>query len=285
MLRITGETRDNFLGRTHSKQSLNGGGNRNLKTSGVANAKNRAQGSESLNFVKYIIIFSVGLVAAVIMLVVTSPLFYIGDIKVSGNSIVSSSEIIKSLNMGSNPNINAFLSSRAEKNIVANPYIKTAEVTKEYPDTINIKISERIPRAYVKVNKMDMYLLIDDEGMILESAGMPKEKLPVIAGLKFSNFAEGQFLEAENKTAFRHVVMISSLYKSNNIPGNLEVEISDENDIHLYIDGVDVLFGNLDEANEKMLTVIEVMKKLPKDAKGFLDVKSDSAKATFSYLK
>lgn len=234
---------------------------------------------------RYIYIIVFGCFAVLIMFILALPIFNISQIEITGNSIVSTNEIMQKLDISENQNIHTFFPSAASKNIMENPYIMSAKITKEYPDKIVVDIVERIPRAYVKVKNMDTYLLIDEMGMVLEVTGYAAEKLPVIVGLKFSDFARGHVLEAENKKSFECVVMLSALFKNNNVSDDLKVEISDEKDIHLYIAGVDVIFGTIDDANEKMLTVIEAMKKLPKDARGFLDVKTDLKKATFSYLK
>jgi hypothetical protein len=131
---------------------------------------------------------------------------------------------------------------------------------------------------------METFLLIDGEGMTLETSGFPKDGLPVIVGLKFSGFAVGSFLEAGG-AEFDSIVKIDGLLKSNDLTDSIEIDMTDENDIHLYINGIDVEFGSLSDANEKILTAIECLKKLPLGAKGFLDVKSSSDKATFRFLK
>ncbi len=234
---------------------------------------------------KFALFLFFGLLVALVMLALSLPIFNITDVEISGNTIISSEMIKQAVNIRENQNIHTFFPSFASNEILKISYIKSAKVSKEYPSKIIIEVVERIPRAYVKVMNMESYLIVDEEGTVLEVTGFVKEKLPVIVGLKFSDFALGEILETDNKKSFESIVMLSGLYKNNDLSDSLRVEISDEKDIHLYIGGVDVIFGDIEDANEKMLTVIEVMKKLPEGTRGFLDVKSDPQKVTFKYLK
>lgn len=219
-----------------------------------------------------------------VMFVLSLPVFNIKDVEIDGNNIVSDDIIKKELGFYELQNIFSFSSPKAKKTLLKNPYIKSVKIKKEYPDKIDIEIIERKPRAYVELKNMDSYVLIDETGMVLEAASYAKEELPVIVGLNTS-FAIGQVLMAENTKSFEDVVLLSNLFDKYELTRRMRVEVSDEKNIHIYIGNVDVIFGGIDYADEKMSTVKAALPKIPEGARGFLDVKDNNDKVIFKYLK
>jgi len=67
--------------------------------------------------------------------------------------------------------------------LLKEPYVRDADLRRELPDRVYIRIEERIPYAVLRMEGREY--LIDKEGMILESAGKKTGKiLPVISGLR-----------------------------------------------------------------------------------------------------
>ena len=226
--------------------------------------------------------------AAVVTL--SLPMFFVSDIVVNGASKVSKDAVIKAMNLGDRRSIFTVIPQLTAADIErgAGPYLKTAKVSVALPDTLIVNITERTPRAYLKLPNMDMLVIVDEQGMALGTAGFPDGSLPVIVGMDVKNFTVGQYTEPPSgRAAFGQVMLIDSILRQNNIStgSSLEINLSKPDDIHLYISGVDVEFGSLNDANEKTLTAVQCIKNLPTGVKGFLDVKSSQDQAVFTYLK
>ncbi|MDR1209356.1 MAG: FtsQ-type POTRA domain-containing protein [Clostridiales bacterium] len=219
------------------------------------------------------------------------PAFYISVIDIEGADATPKEDIIRALNLGAGRSVFTVIPGLAENDIERNagPYIKSAEVALSPPNTLIVRVVERVARAYVKVGDGDPLLVVDEDGMTLGTAGFAKDGLPIIVGLAVERFAVGEFTESPSgKAAFRSAILIDGILRENGLTGengSLEINMRDLSDVHLYLGGVDVEFGSLDGANEKVLTAAECIKKLPDGARGFLDVGSSDEQATFRFLK
>jgi cell division protein FtsQ len=117
-------------------------------------------------------------------LVIHSQMFVLKNIKVEGNSMVESREIMQlaSLQLGSR----LFQIPKAEisNKILKNPYFKGVSLSRSLPSTLIISVQEREPVAYLIDQKIYM---IDEYGKILLSKpGMPVTHLPLVTGLPVS---------------------------------------------------------------------------------------------------
>ena len=55
---------------------------------------------------------------------------------------------------------------------------------------------------------MGSYLYIDEEGRVLEVAGSCRDALPLVKGLKFDSFTEGEILPVQNTDALAVILEI-----------------------------------------------------------------------------
>ncbi len=222
----------------------------------------------------------VGIVCVVIIAMVcvfALPVFKVKNIKINGNSVISAEEIKSALNY-ENKSIFTPSTQNARAKLSENVYIKDVAVKRKLPDNIEINIIERIPSGYVKYSE-DTYLYIDSEGVILEVVSGFKDKLPIVTGLDFKNFNQGQILKIENKEAFNAVLVLSRLMSKYNLTEDTTiVNLSDLDDIHLLVNNVDILFGDISDADTKIQTIKEVIIKLPnyKEIKATVNLKSNT---------
>jgi cell division protein FtsQ len=107
-------------------------------------------------------------------------LFDVAKINISGNTILTDREIIQTAGMQTDTNIQAIDLRAIQANLEINPYIKAATISRNFPNRINIRISERQPICYI--NHRNLYLL-DCEGIVLPLPQAPLgTNLPVISG-------------------------------------------------------------------------------------------------------
>ncbi len=210
-----------------------------------------------------------------------SPYFEINSIQINGLDNLTEEQVKGMLTTNEGNNIFSFSASKCEKNILKSHYVESVNISRDLPHTIIIDLNEYKLRGYVPY--MGSYLYINENGLILDIQKNITKQLPVIEGLNFDNFTAGEVLNVDNPNAFSTMVELSKLFdKYQLLTDIIRVDVTNINDIHLYVNNVDVEFGNMDNANRKILMLIEVLKQLDTNYAGVLNLTGDNA--TFEYL-
>ena len=234
--------------------------------------------------VSFKIFIGIGVISAILIGIMICPYFYIKNIDVTGNGIVSRDDILEVLELNSgDTNLYAFNSFSGESKLLKNPYIKSVDFSRVFPDTLEIKIVERKPCGYIPY--MNTFLFMDDEGRILDAKSSYTQPLPVVYGLNFNSFTLGEKLNVEPTEKLNVVVELSKLMDRYKIIENVvKVDVSKTEDIHLYVNKVDVVLGEFNDVNWKIGALSEIIKKLSPDDKGILDISSSQKTPAFTYL-
>lgn len=224
------------------------------------------------------------ILSAIAVVLLVCPLFNIETVNISNNNYVTKQYILETLNLDKNvKNLFAFNTIEGKKKLLENSYIKNVSFQRKLPDILNIIITERKIRGYVPY--MNSYLFIDDEGRIIDVKSSIEEKLPIVVGLSFKSFEVGKILQADNSEAFNVVVEFTKLMtKYELIDDVVRIDVSNTDSIHLYINDIDVIFGNFDDYNWKISALNEILKKLPENSKGFLDISESDETPIFTLI-
>lgn len=94
-----------------------------------------------------------------------SAYFNVDSITVANNEYYTDEQIIKLSKVKKKVNIFSVKRSAVEKLLIADPYIKNAEVSYKLPGTVKIKVVERVERAAVRYD--GKYYIIDGFGSVL----------------------------------------------------------------------------------------------------------------------
>ena len=99
---------------------------------------------------------------------------------IHGNEIISSKEILELIKISKNNSLLDIDLKSIKNKIEKHPYIKIAQITRKFPNQININILEREPLAYLN---LDEYLVVDNEGFILPLRnGIIEFNIPTLSG-------------------------------------------------------------------------------------------------------
>ncbi len=154
------------------------------------------------------------------------------NIKSSGRWAEKKSDILDIINIEKGKTVLlGYNTKEARLSLEDIPSIDSASVTKSFPNTLNIEITEKIPCAFVGNIKSE--ILVDDEGMILSRQNCIEldKSIPFITGYTTKYFTPGEKV-AELKT----VVEVISELKRNYIELHLvRADISEKGKIKLYI--------------------------------------------------
>jgi len=166
-----------------------------------------------------------------------SAMFQTAQVEISGLSILTDADI-KSRIGGTIPTGKKIFEiglQPVKKSLQSHPYVKQVSLGKKFPNTVRIDIVERVPFAYISLDKV---MLVDKEGCILPKlAGRTLfEDLPVITGISCADYRAGEILHDER--ILRAAAMLKIAHK--NLP-ELEKSISE---IHFNSEGELAVFLN-----------------------------------------
>ena len=146
---------------------------------------------------RHIIEAVVFIVLAITALILSfTPIFTVDSIEVKGNSHYSAEEVISIAHAAPGKNL-IYHSDKGsiQRYLESNPYIKSAEVSRKFPSTLVIKVSERTAVMALKYD--NDYLILDNEGILLQKSPT-KPKLTIVEGNIIKKIKLGQALETED---------------------------------------------------------------------------------------
>lgn len=202
------------------------------------------------------------LIAIIIVLALTAPIFNITDITVNGNNQVSTNMIINLSGLRKGENIFKFNNTVKQK-IKENTYIESVNVKRKLPGTVIISVEERTVKY--QINLINSYVYIDKNGYILENSSEKKD-VPVIVGLaiKEEEMLNEKRLKIEDLEKLNDIIKIIDSAKTINID-NLITEINTENKenyvLYLESKGKKINIGDTSNLTNKMLYVQKILEK------------------------
>jgi len=116
------------------------------------------------------------LIAIVVVLALTAPIFNITDIQVQGNEKLDTNTILTLSGLKKGENIFKFNQSIVQ-NIKENTYVENVEIKRKLPGTVLISIEER--KVKYQINFINSYAYLDKNGYILENSTI-KQEVPVL---------------------------------------------------------------------------------------------------------
>lgn len=221
------------------------------------------------------------LIMAVMITLFMMPFFNIKTIRIIGNETLTQEQIRGYLTFTEGDNVFLFNKSKCRDTILDNHYVESVEINRILPSTVEITLSEYKLRGYVPYS--GSYLFIDGEGRVLDVQKSITKSLPVVEGLKFTNVTVGEILQVDNPSTFQTMVQLSKLFEKYELLSDvIRVDMTDVTDIHLYTGNVDINFGSFDDANRKLLMLIEVLKTFDTSVPGTINLTAD--KASYKYM-
>lgn len=190
------------------------------------------------------------LIAAAIITLYTPwlGLFNLRVIVVKGNRHITGEEIARASGLKSGVPLARLPVHRAEKNLEELPWVKDARVTRNYPHTARIAITERVPIAALRTDS-GTYLLIGDDGVI--TAEWTGATVPYIIsdGIPVTDAAPGGRVQGREMLA-----ALVALHAAGIGPDDfVAVDFSDPRGVVLRSSaGTEVLLGSADEVPDRI---------------------------------
>lgn len=187
--------------------------------------------------------------------------YTINTVYVEGNVHYSEDEIKEIVMSGPFGNNSLFLSLKYRNKGIENvPFVDVMDVEVLSPDTIKIKVIEKMLTGYVKY--LDTYMYFDKDGYIVESSGKRTAGVPQVTGLSFDHIVVGEMLPVENKDIFSDILTVTKLLNKYNLLAD-KIYFSGSGEITLYFGDLRVTLG--DESlhlEDKLMILPELVSKL-----------------------
>lgn len=229
------------------------------------------------------------LAAALVAIMLLTPMFDIKEISVYGNSAIGEKEIIRSSGIVKGINIFGVSLSAAKDNIKSMGYIESVKIKRRLPSTIDITVVEEVGVAYIKAQ--EGYAIITADGRCiditdglsaqktqegdapLQSASAPK--LPLVKGLKGVKYKVGNILKSENGEQLQALfTCLHEFSKQGYVFDMREIDMSNLNDIKFYYKSKDlrVSIGTTAKIGYKMECFGPILEQIGENPKGYIDL-------------
>ena len=225
------------------------------------------------------------LIAIVIIFALTTPIFNINYIEVTGNSKISSDTIISISGLKKGQNIFKFNNSTIQ-NIKENKYIDEVKIKRKLPGTIIISVKEREIKYQIKL--LNSYAYIDKNGYILEVSTV-KQEVPIIVGFNMNEneLINKKRLEIEDLEELNNILKVMDAAKTINIDSIItEINIENKDNYYFFIENQNkkVYIGDTSNLTKKMLYIKKILEE-ESDKSGMIFTNGDISSGFKPYFR
>jgi len=221
-------------------------------------------------------IISVCLAVSILMVIfilqiIFTPLFFIvEEFSVSGQAYLSTADVITLSAISTGDSLITTSVNKAEEALLTNQWVKSVEVQKIWPNTVEIQLQERVP--YLAIPHHSGFIITSNEGIVIDiRTDFSSVNLPVLNGYVADNVTVGTPIMSEN--AWENINNICS-----NIPESFMCQLSEiywyRDEVSLFtLDGLEIILGDINKFDPTRLKMLpEIMDSIADKEKGYLDL-------------
>lgn len=196
------------------------------------------------------------IIIAIIAFLLSSDMFKITEVEVTGISGITEEEILEIANVDSYKNIFWIRKGKLEEQLKdGNAYVESAEITKQFPNKLTIDVKERVPKYMLQF--ADSYVYINNQGYMLEIS-TENIGLPIILGFTtdLSNIEAGNRLDIDDLKQMETIIKIVETANVHDIGQYItKIDVSDTKNYTLILEseGKTVYIGDASDLNTRML--------------------------------
>ncbi len=244
-------------------------GERSKKTAasrrGKGKRKKKARSAKNAGHALGVMIFAVSCIASVLLLYFV---LLVDKVTVEGSALVSAETILNASGIRAGQHMFLIDEAGAKTAILNNPYIDSVEVVRDYPDTVIVRIQERVPCAVISDSAGDS-VLIDHKGNVLKIGAQPDDALVTVYGMGNAGYTLGQSIDTG--VDFQAAALVSILQAVESAELNAEIEsINMANALSIELTthgGYLVKLGQPDSLSDKLQNLSAVLKELHAEGK------------------
>ena len=206
----------------------------------------------------------VGMLAGILIFLCKSEIFNICNIEIVGNNQISQETVSELSQINIKDNVFLTNTTKSEKRIKENPYVKEVKVTRLLPDKIKIEIVEKEKAYMLQTDEGIAY--IDGNGHILEISETKLDNLILLQGYSTSKeeIQPGKTLNEKDLGRLEDLQQIFRSAEKIQIKGQItSINIKDKNDYILNLPSYKkiVYIGDTTNLATKMLRTKDILDK------------------------
>ncbi|GAB4273674.1 MAG: hypothetical protein Kow0056_01000 [Coriobacteriia bacterium] len=187
-----------------------------------------------------------------------SDIFPVKTVEVTGVQNLTVEHVLELAQVPEDATLLRFPKDEVRERVEADPWVARVAVTRDFPDTMRIRVEEREPIALVDM--LDEYLVVDAEGFVIEkrSLATTDTALVVIRDI------EGLDPSAGRKTSSEPLLNALAVYRS--LSDELKAQLraisapSIDETALLTNDGIEVFVGKAEDMEKKDAVIREIIK-------------------------
>ncbi len=213
------------------------------------------------------------LMLAASAVVFLTPWFHVTQVSVIGNAQVESADLITASGIRKGESIFAFRMGDVEENLLKVPYIKAVNAKRKLPKTVEIHVEES--HAIACIEKDAIQICIDENGEAVYAGALAPEGLVSVTGMEIEGYTLGAPLETKADAQMGTLLELIALAEENGCrEGIHSIDLAQTENLRFtYGQGLTVLCGDTFDLSRKLLTFMEVVRELPANAKGEIDLR------------
>lgn len=147
----------------------------------------------------------------------TSSKYVINNITFEGNVKYNNEDLREVLGISEGVNLFKVSKSEISKNLEALPYIQKVKISKDFPDTLEIKIIEHTSFFFAYNKETNKYVKLTAEGIILEECDIEakEDNELIVFGINFDHELKGEIVEVEKKKLLNYIEIKEKYDKEN----------------------------------------------------------------------
>lgn len=214
--------------------------------------------------------------AGALIFILSSELFSLKSIYVTGNKTISKDDIINLSHLQYGKNLFKVNKKKIVRSIFRNPKIKAVRIKRILPSGMSLDIIERDAIAIIPY--LGSYLNIDEEALIIAVTGLSKEtNVPIIEGFEFNDFKIGEKISIDDKEQLGITMEILNSLQGTELVESIDlINVEDLGNIELITkEGINVIICNNDLFYKMQMakSIIEDLRKNEK--RGIIDMRHD----------
>ena len=200
--------------------------------------------------------------ALLVLIFLSSPLFYITHVIIDGNVRTPDEEIISRMRVHETSNLVFFSTRAARERLMENFFIGEVTFRRELPNILHVYIYERRLMGYVE--HMGFYLYLDDFGRVVDIRRYKDDPRPLLTGLQIRSFQMGERIDVPDTVALHAIVHYSLLlYHHDLIDRVTHMDVSDTNNIRILVNYWEFNVGGVLGADEKLRIMLAMLEAMP----------------------
>lgn len=178
-------------------------------------------------------------------------LFAVRNLVLDSDGKLTSAHIREYAGLTTGTNLFALSMRDVRERLESVPIVGTVEMERILPDTLRIRVSERVPLAAIDTGRRGLRLTIDREGYVL-GPGAQSRHLPLIRGIQAAGLRPGRFI---NTPAVQDALYVLDICDTTRLGDFIDIEV-------IYVDRGDILDMELKDVDRVILPRIRMEAKM-----------------------